>query len=442
MTAALLLLQKDLRVLRRSPILLGLLVSYPIVIALLVGLVAGYANSKPRVALVDEDNLPLVVTVAGTSFGVSKTIHEISRNVDLVNMSAGDAARELADGKIVAVITVPPGFIADLRTTVIQPSLILQTGTGGISARVHQQMQALVYQLNRKLQRAFIAANLRYVELILHGGSGSLLGRNFHVLGLERTQRLLVGMRPSARAAALRDFVHDARIALGLTGTALQATANPIRLDEPKAHGRTWVLSAQVQSYGIALTITFLALLLSAGAIAAERDENVAGRLGRGLVSYGQLVWAKVGLAAVVALALGGAIALVFGIVIQVGGVVGGEPWQRFPLLLAGIGVAGGAVGAVGTLLGALAREARTASLVAVLVVLPIVFLGLVPREVAAVAAWISDALPFVHAVRFFGSALYDASPWKRLGVETAWLVGLGAVFGVLARAGARRLST
>jgi ABC-2 type transport system permease protein len=429
-------------VLRRSPILLGLLVSYPIVIALLVGLVAGYANAKPRVALVDEDNLPPVVTVAGQEFGVSKTIHEVARNVILVKMSQAEAARELAAGKVVAVITVPPGFIADLQTTVEQPSLILETGTGGVSPRVRQQMQALVYQLNGKLQRAFIAANLRYVTLILHGGAGSFLGNNFHVLGLDGTQRLLEGMRPSQRAAAIRAFVRVARLALRQTGNALQATANPIRLEQPKAKGRTWVLSAQVQAYGIALTITFLALLLSAGAAAAERDEGVIGRLGRGLVSHGQLVWAKVALAAVVALALGGSIALVFGIVIQVGGIVGGEPWPRFPLLLVGIALAGGAVGALGTLLGALAREARTASLVAVLVVLPIVFLGLVPREVVAAAGWISDALPFVHAVRFFGSALYDGDPWRAVGVETAWLAGLGGLFGVLARFSVRRLAS
>jgi hypothetical protein len=45
------LLQKDLRVLRRSPLLLGILLAYPLVIAGLVGLVASYANAKPRVAL-------------------------------------------------------------------------------------------------------------------------------------------------------------------------------------------------------------------------------------------------------------------------------------------------------------------------------------------------------------------------------------------------------
>ena len=80
--------------------------------------------------------------------------------------------------------------------------------------------------------------------------------------------------------------------------------------------------------------------------------------------------------------------------------------------MLVGVLLAGAAVGAVGALVGALARESRTASLVGVLVVLPVVFLGLVPNEIVPVAAWISDVFPFVHAVRFFASALYDGSPW------------------------------
>jgi len=44
MTRVALLLRKDALILRRSPLLLGLLVAYPLLIALLVGLVAGYAN--------------------------------------------------------------------------------------------------------------------------------------------------------------------------------------------------------------------------------------------------------------------------------------------------------------------------------------------------------------------------------------------------------------
>jgi ABC-type transport system involved in cytochrome c biogenesis permease component len=436
-----LLFRKDLRVLLRSPALLGALLAYPIVIAILVGLVAGYASSKPRVAFVDRDHIPPVVEVAGNRFHVQEVIDQVAQNVTLVRMDAAEARRELASGKVVATITVPPGFLDKLTSTTQTPSLILRTGSGGLTPVVTEQTQALVYQLNRKLQDAFVRADLQYVRLILNGGKAHLLGRDFDVLGLDRMETLVASLPPSERATKLRQFAAFARLALGETGSALAATANPIDLKQPKTKGRSWVLSAQVQAYGIAVTVTFLALLLAAGATAAEKDEGTISRLGRGLVPLGRIVWAKVALAAAAALALGGTIAIVFGIVVEAGGVTGGEPWARLPLLLAGVVLAGAAVGAAGALLGALAREARTASLVAVLVVLPVVFLGLVPKGVAAPAAWISDALPFVHAVRFFGSALYDTSPWRTVGIEAAWLLGIGLVLGGLARAGMRRLA-
>jgi ABC-2 type transport system permease protein len=233
--------------------------------------------------------------------------------------------------------------------------------------------------------------------------------------------------------------VRDAKTGLARTGTALQATAHPIELREANAKGRSWLLSSQVQSYGIALTVTFLALLLAAGAAAAEHDEGTIGRLRRGLVSLGQLVWSKVALAAVVGVALGAAIAIVFGLVVEVGGVSGGEPWSRIPLLLVGVALAAAVVGCAGALLGALAREARAASLLAVLIVLPVVFLGLVPREALSFAWWVSEFLPFAHAVRWFGAALYDTSPWRTLGLQTLWLLGIGSVLWGLARLSLRR---
>jgi ABC-2 type transport system permease protein len=425
--------------LRRSPLLLGLLVAYPLLIALLVGLVAGYANSKPRVALVDEDHLPRIVTVGGHEFNVEKTINRVSKDVKLVRLSHAEAQRELRSGKVVAVLTVPEGFVATLQGMVMSPNLEVQTARGIISSRVDEQVQALVFGLNRQLQTAYITTDLGYVRLILEGGRGSFLGREFTVLGLGRAERLLRNT-PGLQAERLREFIGDARLALAQTGNALRATAHPIELERVKARGRSWALSADVQAYALGLTISFLALVLAAGSLSAERDENVVGRLARGLVTLGQLVWAKVLLAAVVALALGLGVSLVFGAIIQIGNVTGGEPWGRLPLLAVGLLLAGGALGAVGALLGALAREARTASLVALLVVLPIVFLGLVPQEVVPAAGWISDALPFVHAVRFFSAALFDTSPWSTVAREALWLCGLGALFGVLARIGTRRL--
>jgi ABC-2 type transport system permease protein len=438
----LLLLRKDLTVLRRSPLLLGALLAYPIVIALLVGLVAGYASAKPRVAFVDEEGLPPVVSVGGHRFHIQNVIDAVAKEVTLVRLNPREAKRQLASGKVVATITVPPGFLDELGTTVKSPHLVLRTVSGGLAPRVTQQVQSLVYQLNRKLQAGFIAANLEYVRLILHGGDASFIGRKFEVLGLDHMEQQLDALPQNQRVAKIRTFVRIARLALAQTGRALHATANPIELTQPKTKGRTWVLSAQVQSYGIALTVTFLALLLAAGAVAAEHDEGTIGRLRRGLVTLGQLVWSKVALAAVVGLALGAAIALVFGVVVEAGGVSGGEPWPRLPLLLVGVALAAGVVGAAGTLLGALAREARTASLLAVLVVLPVVFLGLVPRGALPVAYWVSEFLPFAHAVKWFGAALYDTSPWRAVGIETAWLLGIGAVLGTLARLSVRRLAT
>jgi len=440
MKRVLLLLRKDVLVLRRSPLLLGILIAYPIALAVLVGLVASYGSSKPRVALVDEDNLPTTVVLGGHRFDVERTIGEVSKNVTLVRLSPDEASRQLRDGRVVGVVTVPPGFVSTLRGMVHSPQLQLELSTGTISSRVEQQVQALVYSLNRQLQRAYIASNLRYVQLILRGGDGSFLGAPITVLGIQRAQRILRGMPQTKRTAVLLDFLHDARLALANTNDALSSTAHPIELVRAPARGRTWALSAEVQAYALGLTITFLALLLAAGSLAAERDENVVGRLARGLVGLGQLVWSKVALAAAVALALGLAISLAFGLVIQVGGVTGGEPWRRLPLLVVGLVLAGGSVGALGAFLGAIAREARSASLIAVLVVMPIVFLGLIPAEIVPPAGWISALLPFSHAVDFFRSALYDLSPWREVALQGSWLLVLGAVFGGLARVGARRL--
>ena len=442
MRHVLLLLVKDLRVLRRSPVLLGVLLAYPLAIALLVGLVAGYANAKPRVALVDEDGLPRILVLGGHRFDVDRTINEASENVKLVRLTAGEAERQLETGKIVASLTVPPGFVADLRGMVRSPTLTLRTTRGGVAPRVRQQVQALVFELNRRLQDAYIDQNLAYVQLILEGGTGRFAGIRFDSLGLDRTQQLLDELPHGSRLDQIREFVRVARRALAETDDALRATAHPIELIEAQERGRTWALSAQVQAYALALTIAFLALLLAAAALAAERDENVVGRLARGLVGLGQLVGAKIALAACVALALGAGIAVSFGVVVELGNVEGGEPWSRVPLLLVGLALAGASLGAVGAVLGGLAREARTASLVALLVVLPIVFLGLVPREVVPPAGWFSDALPFAHAVRYFGSALYDASPWATLAREAAWLIALGGLFALLARLSARRLLT
>jgi hypothetical protein len=442
-----LLLAKDLRILGRSPALLAALILYPLVFAVLVGLVVRYASDRPRVAFVDLDRLPERLTVGGQRFNVPRVISEVQGSVDLVPMDEEEGDRQLATGGIVAEIVVPPGFASKLRGMVESPKLILKTARGGLSGRVEQQTQALVYALNQRLQTAYIKANLAYVKLIVEGGQGSFLGNEFDIVGLDRAGEMLDEIERTSddpeireRARELATFVREARLALGASDQSLRATANPIELEIDKKAGRTWLLSAQLQAYALGLTLAFICVLLAAAALAAERDENVIGRLLRGLIRLVDLVLVKVFLAAFVAVGLGFAIALLFGAVAEILDVSGGEPWQRLPLLVVGLALAGAAFGAFGALIGALSRESRTAVLVAFLATLPLVLVGLVPEGAAVAAWWAARAFPFSHSVDFFQAALYDTNPWGTLVREAVWLLGLGLGFGAAARLAVRRL--
>jgi ABC-2 type transport system permease protein len=442
-----LLLGKDLLVLVRSPLLLLALVLYPIAIAALVALVASFATDKPRVAFVDQDGLPETLVIGGQAFDVSTVLDQVEAEVDLIPLGQEEADERLASGDVVAQIIVPSGFASRLRGMTQSPTLVLKTSrSGGLSGRVERQTEALVFNLNRRLQDAYIQANLDYVELLQEGGTGTFLGNEFDVLGLERAAEILDGIlaepqppEVEAQTAELREFIDEAQLALDQTGASLRATANPIELRAEDAERRERFLSTQLQAYALALTLAIVCILLAAAGIAAERDENVIGRLARGLVRLGELVAAKIGLALVAGTVFGLGLAAVFAGALEITG-GGGQPWTRLPLLALGLALAAAAFGAFGAFLGVLAREARTASLIALLVAVPIVLLGFLPEASVAPAAWISRAFPFSHAVTFFQSALYDLDPWRTLAVQAAWLVALLAAFAAAARLGVRRL--
>src|SRR5439155_11898 len=99
---------------------------------------------------------------------------------------------------------------------------------------------------------------------------------------------LLRELPPSPQRARMAEFARIAGVALAQTGNLLGSTASPIGLQRAREDSRSSLLSAQVQAYALALTVTFLALLLAAGAIASERDENTIGRLRREPVGHGR----------------------------------------------------------------------------------------------------------------------------------------------------------
>jgi ABC-type Na+ efflux pump permease subunit len=438
---AVLLTRKDLLSLRRAPLVVILLACYPLLIAGLVGTVAGYANSRPRIAVVDLDHIPGKTEVAGHTYHIKNLIDEVAKNVRISWMSKPQAAQALRTGEVVGVITIPPGFINDLKSVSNSPQVEFETSQGGISSRVTQQMQALVYSLNRKLQDAYLKDAIGYISIIRNGGTAGFFGSNFKVLGIKKARALLAAEKNNPQTAEVIRFLDTAESALRASEVSARAVAQPIRLATATRSGRGWLLSAQMQAYALALTVSILALALGAAVTASERDENVACLLGRGLVSRLSLLAAKVALATIISLAVGAVILLAFGAIVEIGDIAGGQPWQRIPLVLIGVALCGAVLGAIGTLIGALAREGRSATLGALLVALPIVLLGLIPREIAPPAGVVSDLFPFGHGERFFSSALYDLHPWATIGPEALWLAGLLVLWGTVARLALPRLT-
>jgi ABC-2 type transport system permease protein len=442
---AALLLRKDLRRLARSPLLLAALVVYPLLLALLVGLVVRYAGERPRVALVDRAGLPSSILLGEQRFDL-RALLEGAAEVDLVRMDAARAGRELETGRVLAVLEVPPEFSERLRGLRESPRIVLRATAGALGTRVVEKVRALVYGLNLSLQRAYIDANLGYVDLVRRGGTGRIGDSTLTVLGLERAERELEALARSpdpavaGPAAELAEFLRQVSGAVGQVGAFLRATANPVELVVAERSGRSWALSAQVQSSALALALVFVAVMLGAAAVTAEREEQTLGRLVRGLVGPGAVTLEKVALVGLVGAAIATAVAVAFGLTVELAGVAGGQPWARLPLLVPALAVASAAFGALGVAVGALARDVGASMLVALLVALPVALAGAIPEGAFPLAGALRAASPFGHAVEIAAAALYDADPWARVLREAAWLAGIAAVLAGVARASFRRL--
>jgi hypothetical protein len=431
-----LLLRKDLVLLARSRPLLAVLIAYPLVLSLLVGGVLGGQGARPRVAFVNEDDIPNIVHIGDRTFDFGRIVRTAGKQVQLVNLSLPRARAALDDGDVVAVIVVPRGFVAELSTLIASPTVELLTNRNAYEERILRETQAFVYTLNTEVQTEYIRSNSHFLDVLVKGGTASALGRTYHVLGLnatrDRIQAVESGLPASSPARRQLDsvtaFAGQASAALGLAHQALAATAHPISLEQTSTRGRSYLLGSQVQSYGLAISLAFVTLLLGAAVLTLERDENVLARLLRSGTRPAVLLAEKIVLCAIVGCSLGLLLALGFGVAAEVSS--SGAAWARIPLLLVPLAAAGAAFGALGCAVGAAARDLRASSLVGVALVTPIVLVGLVPRQVSPLAADVSELLPFAPAARAFGGALFAAAPLSTALAGSAHLVLLTIVLG------------
>jgi ABC-type multidrug transport system permease subunit len=446
------LLIKDLQILRRSPLLVAMLVLYPILIAALVGFAVTSGPSKPRVAVVNEvPPSQNKVNLGGESVNVADEAKPLFDAIDVVRVhTEAEAIKKVRDGDVLGALILPSDITSKLEAatsgTGTSPTVRVYYNAEDPAKQqfVDNTIKARVQEANAALTKKVSAVALNYLNLIGTGGQFSFLGQSFDVLGLEKAEIILKGIQASlpkgsptrAQLQPVIRFADLARQNLDLAGPLLQSIGTPIRVDTKIVKGGSTPLGAFAAAIAVAVTLMLVTVLLAAGSLALEREENAFRRLVRGLVSRTSLLVEKVGLAGIVAVVVG--LLLLIGLSFFVD-----LPWDQFHLWLIALIFSAAAFGALGVALGAITREVRAASLLAFMASLPIAVLGLVPSGAVAsglydVIKLVSGAFPFRATVDALDSALSHSGG---IGTPLLHLALLALAWLAIARLALRRFA-
>jgi ABC-type transport system involved in cytochrome c biogenesis permease component len=411
--AALLLLRKDVTLLRRSPALVLVLIVYPVLVALLVAVALQGDERRPDVAVVNLDTSGRTVDVAGNRLSIEDYIDRLAEDVDVRRLDAGPAAEALDGGRVSAVLTIPEDFISDLQSGVRQPAIQLATSRRSPieGDAITRRLEAAVFRLNQRLATGYVEQVLELVDLVTNGGEIGIFGRSGDALGLKRSRELVTDLQDGLRAAGdaasaaelapLVNFIDETQRNLDLARPAANAIRAPIVLEVSEGAPGREPLSAFGFAGALLVSLGLAGTLLAAAAMSAEREDHTLVRLRRGLISAGGLVGEKMAFTAAACLVVG--MALLGGVALFTDLAVGRWGIWLGVLLLAGL-----AFGAFGVLAGALARETRSALLIALMIALPLMALGLIPDSGAASA--VSEVVPFGPAFDAFQALLVEPS--------------------------------
>ncbi|HEX5761670.1 MAG TPA: ABC transporter permease [Solirubrobacterales bacterium] len=445
------LLLKDLQILRRSPLQAALLIVYPILIALLVGFAISRDPDKPRVAFLNEVPEGSRIAVGEGELPAVGVEDRVCAAVECVRVSNRDEAiEEVQSGEVLAALILPADLVDRLNSlATLNPETpkveVIVNEEDPVKARVvDDRIDSLLAQANLVAARRIAAEGGRYLGLLVDGGSFEVLGQSIEILGLRRTASILEAVQPALPAGPLRDsldevirFASLSRDNLDVAQPLIDRLAQPIAVDKQVISEPTPPLDVFAIAVAATLTLAFVTVLLVAGSLALEREENAFPRLTRGLVSGSALLAEKIGLGVIV------------GLVITLVMLVGVEPfvsldWSRAGLWLLAIAAAGAALAAAGAALGAVARDVRAVSLLAFMVTLPVALLSLVPS--GAVGGGVYDLIrvvtalfPFRPGLDAIGAALDPAG--DSLVAPLAHLAVLLVAYTAIARLALRRFA-
>lgn len=445
------LLVKDLQILRRSPLLVGLLVAYPIALALMIGSALSSPPGKPKVAFYTGIAPGRGrIKLGSQQINLSKYAGRLFQSIEPIKVSSPAAAiAKVRDGQALAALIIPPDIIEQIQGLVTQGAgsptvqVVLNSKDPLERQFVDQAIASRLSQVEQAVSRQVLRVAVSDLHRVLTGGNVQLLGQSVSLLGLRNSRTIveaaLAALPPrSPLRAALRQVVQFADLAidgLGFATPVLSSIGNPVTVQETQLQGKTTPTDTYAVVIAVIVSLMFVTLLLAAGMLALERSENAYLRLVRGLVSDAALLSEKVLLAA-------GCAALASLLMAAVVSTFVHLDWGRFELWVVALAFGGVAFGALGVAIGGLAREVSVASLMAFLVSLPIAFVALVPGDsvsggVRTLLDVVAFLFPFRAALQAANNAFTGTSP--AIGLPLLHLMGLAVAFALVARLAMRR---
>jgi ABC-2 type transport system permease protein len=443
-------LLKDLQIMRRSPLITALLVAYPIVIAVLIGFALSRGPEPPRVAFLNEVPPDTPLEVGGESLDLAGAKSELCDRIECVPVSSEEEARQKVEsGDVLGALILPADLVDKLQSlaglTPESPTVkVLVNEEDPVKAGlVDDRINSLLAEANLRISQEVSNVSTSYLQILLNGGDFSFLGQGIQVLGLKRSEQILRGIRGQLPAdspdldeldSVIR-FSHLAAENLGAAGDLLSSVSQPIKIDKEVVSGDTPSLDTFAIAVAATITLMFVTVLLVAGSLALEREENAFARLTRGLVSKSALLGEKVLLGVVVAVVVTLLMLAGLGLFVDL-------DWGRFALWIPAIVAGGAGFAAFGAAIGGAAKEVRAASLLAFMISLPVAFLSLIPSGTVApglfdVISVITALFPFDPALRALTGALDAAGP--AIGIAILHLTILAVAYGILARFAVRR---
>ena len=444
---------KDLQILKRSPLLVALLVIYPIAIALMIGFAISSPPGKPTVAILDE--VPPgqgTINLGSQQINVSSLAGQLYQSVKPLRVDSRDEAiSKVRSGAAAAALIVPADIAKQIQSLVTQGvgtptvELILNSKSPLERQFAQQTINARVNDVEQAVSKQVLRVAVQDLRQVLNGGRLQFLGQTVSLLGLRDSRAIIQGtiaalpkdsqLRPAL--AQVVDFATLAIEGLGFASPVLGSIGKPLTVTTTELSGKTTPTDAYAAAIAVVVSLMFVTLLLASGLLAVERSENAYSRLVRGLVSPLGLLSEKVTLSAACAGLVTLAMAIFVSLFVHL-------EWARFPLWVLALALSGLAFGALGVAIGGLAREVSTASLMAFLLSLPIAFVALVPANavsggVKTVLDAVSFVFPFKAALQAVGNAFSGTEP--AIAGPLLHLAVLTVVFGALARVAMRRFA-